>query len=72
MFMPEAPSARAEGDLQFFGGARQQDHVGHVVFAGMSAAFKAVDADGVATDLFRFQRVPNGGAFVDDLDAGRL
>ena len=58
--------------FQFLGRARQQDHVGHVVFAGMAAAFEAVDADGVAADLLGLQRVPNRSAFVDHLDASRL
>ncbi|MFK4665273.1 hypothetical protein ABIF76_006127 [Bradyrhizobium ottawaense] len=64
MFMPAAPSDNAatrlrpvrhaaggdEGDLQFLRRARQQDHVGNVVLAGMTAALEAVDADGIAAD----------------------
>jgi hypothetical protein len=46
--------------------------LGSVVFAGVPDALEAIDADGVATDLLGFQRMPNGGAFVDHLDAGRL
>jgi len=62
MFMPAAPHREApptrlrasahaarghKWNLQFLRRARQQDHVRHVVFAGMSAAFEAIDADGV-------------------------
>jgi hypothetical protein len=36
-------------------------------FRRMSAALEAVDADGVAADLLRLQRVPDGGAFMDYL-----
>ena len=61
-----------ERNLQFLRRARQQDHVRHVVLAGMTAALEAIDADGVAADLFRLQRVPDRGAFVDHLDAGCL
>jgi hypothetical protein len=45
------PPDATTGNLQLLGGARQQDHVGHVVFAGMTAAFESIDAYGVATDL---------------------
>jgi hypothetical protein len=83
MFMPSAPSDRAadqraavghaargdERDLELLGRARQQDEVGHVVLAGMAAAFEAVDADGVAADRFGLQRMAHRGAFVDHLDA---
>ncbi len=61
-----------EWNLQLLRCARQQNHVGHVVFAGVPAALKTIDADGVATDLLGLERMPNGGAFVDHLDAGRL
>ena len=40
-----------EGHLQLLGRARQQDEVGHVVLAGVAAAFETVDrhrVDGVA------------------------
>jgi hypothetical protein len=58
--------------LQLLRGARQQNHVGHVVFAGVAATLEAVDADRIATDLLGLERMPNGGTFVDHLDAGRL
>ena len=61
-----------EWNLQLFCRARQQNHVGHVVFTGMATAFKAVDAHGVAADLLGLERVPHGCALVDHLDAGRL
>ena len=63
---------RNEWNFQLLRGARQQNHVGHVVFAGVAAALEAIDADGVAADLLGFQRMPNRGAFVDHLDAGCL
>ena len=60
---------RNEWNLQLLRGARQQDHVGHVVFAGVPAALKTIDADRVATDLLGLERVANRGAFVNHLDA---
>ena len=39
-----------EGDRQFVGRARQQDEVGDVVLARVTAALEAVDADRVAPD----------------------
>ena len=38
----------------------------------MAAALKTVDADGIAADLLGLQRMPDGGAFVDHLDAACL
>src|SRR6516225_2276323 len=38
----------------------------------MATTFEPVDADGVATDLLRFQGMPHGRAFVDHLDLSRL
>ncbi|MNT10746.1 hypothetical protein D3C72_1455910 [compost metagenome] len=61
-----------ERDLQFFCRARQQDHVGHVVLAGVAAALEAVDAHGVAADALGLERVAHRGALVDHLDARGL
>ena len=47
------PARGDEGNLQFLGGARQQDQVRHIVFAGVAAAFEAIDRHGIATDRFR-------------------
>src|SRR5437016_1690374 len=38
----------------------------------MTAALKTVDAHRVAADLFGFERMAHGSAFVDHLDPGRL
>jgi hypothetical protein len=57
-------------DLQRTGGCGQQNHIGHVVLAGVAAAFKTVHTDGVAADAFGLERMAHGGAFVDHLDAG--
>ena len=86
MFTPSAPSGyggdqRAavghagrchEGDLELIRGARQQDEFRHVVFAGVAAAFEAVDAGGVAADRRVLQRAAHRCALVDHLDAGLL
>jgi hypothetical protein len=84
MFMPAAPIAstatrrvghaarRHERNLQFLGGTRQQDHVRHIVFTGMSAALKTVDADRIAADRLGLQGMTDRGAFVDYLDIGSL
>ena len=61
-----------KGNFQFFRRAGQQDHVGDIVFAGMAAAFETIDADRVAADALRLQRMADGGAFVNDLDAAFL
>ena len=61
-----------EGDLQFFAGAGQEDEVRHVVFTGVAAAFEAVDGNGIAADALGLERVANGRALVDDLDARLL
>jgi len=41
-------AGRPRREFSILGGARQQDHVRHVVLAGMSAALETVDADGIA------------------------
>ena len=50
----------------------QEDHVRHVILAGVSAALEAVDRDRIAADILGLQRVAHRGAFVDHLDAGIL
>src|SRR3546814_5533406 len=58
-----------EGNFELVGGAWQQDHVRHVIFARMAAAFEAVDAHRVAPDRLGFQCMTHRGAFMDDLDS---
>src|SRR6185312_12703313 len=65
-------AGRHEGNLEFVRCARQQDHVRHVVFAGMAAALEAVDAHRIAANLLGLQGVTDRSAFVDHLDAGGL
>src|SRR5271156_1202020 len=85
MFMPAAPIASAATRLRASAippeatngifnssAARGSKIIGNVVFARMAAAFETVDADRIASDPFGLERVPHRGAFVDDLDAGRL
>ena len=55
-------------DTKLIRGAGQQDEVGNVVLARVATAFEPVDANRVAADLLRFQRMAHAGAFVDDLD----
>ena len=65
----------ARGDkrnLQLFGRARQQDEVGHVVFAGVAAALKAVHAHRIAANGFGLERMAHRRAFVNHLDAGLM
>ncbi len=66
------PPEATKGIFRVLCGARQQDHIGNVVFAGMPAAFKAIDAHRIATNRFSLQRVAHRSAFVDDLNAGFL
>jgi hypothetical protein len=86
MFMPSAPSASAatsdrpsamppdatNGIVSSSAARGSRNEVRHIVFAGMAAALEAVDADRVAADRLRLQRVRDRGAFVDHLDAGIL
>ena len=61
-----------EGDRQLLRRPRQQDEVRHIVFARVAAALEAVDADRIAADRFRLQRMANRRALVDDLDSRLL
>ena len=63
----------ARGDKrngQFFGCARQQNHVRNIIFTGVTAALKAVNRYGIATNALGFQRVAHRGAFVNDFNTG--
>src|SRR6266404_3228767 len=46
-----------ERNGQLFRGPREQYHVGHVIFAGMAAAFEAVYTRGIAADRLGFEGV---------------
>ena len=64
-------SARGnERNFKLFGCARQQDKIGHIIFAGMPTAFKAIDRDSVTANRLSLHAMANRGAFVDDLDSG--
>ena len=65
-------AGRDKGDLQLVRRARQQDHVGDVVFARMAAAFEAVDRHRIAADRLGLQGMAHRRALVDHLDAGFL
>ena len=57
-------------NLEFIGGAGQQDEVGHIVLARVATALKPVHADRIAANGFSLERMAHRGAFVNDLDAG--
>jgi hypothetical protein len=48
-----------ERDLQFVGSAREEDHVGRIIFAGMATALKAIDTHRVAADALGLKRMAN-------------
>ena len=52
-----------EWDLQFVSSAWEEDHVRHIIFAGMAAALKAIDTHRVAASKHRRQvrRLGKGG-----------
>src|SRR5271167_475130 len=62
-------AGRHKRDLELLGHTRQQDHVWYVILARVPAAFEAVDADRIAADPLRRQRMANRGAFMDDYDS---
>jgi len=63
------PAAGHERDLQFISRARQENEVGDIVLARAAATFEAIDADGVAPNGLRLDRVTYAGASVDHLHA---
>ena len=65
-------AGRDKRDFQFVGSARQQDEVGDIVFTGVTAALKSVNAERVTTYGLRFERVAHRGAFVNHFDTGGL
>lgn len=61
-----------EGDLEGLAGAAKENKVGDVAFADVAGALEAVNGEEVDAELDGAQGVADGGALVQDNDAGLL
>lgn len=65
-------AAGDEGDGNLLAGAAEEDKVGNVALADVAGALEAVDAEEVDAELDGGEGVADGGALVEDDDAGSL